>query len=647
MRSGHIRLAGWPAVAVVALAASALSWRPAAWANVAAGVDASWQAGLAEGFERHLQWGPQVIFTFGPYGLVDTILPFGSLTVSLAVLFAFATSWGLAALVVGALRPAWGLLPAGVVAWAALAIANSHTGYTDLASAAALGLALLVLRTDRSSRRLAALVLLGALAAFSLLAKFNDGIVASGLFVVVLAAEGAAYGGRAFRRAAGAGVVVFVGVFLAAWAGAGQSLGNLPSYFSGSVSIAAGYSSAMSLSEGRDVEDLFGVVVLALLALVFCLSAAFADSWARLGRRAQRARQAALVVSLAGWAWAAMKEGFVRHDKHDLTFFGLVLVAIGLARVGRRYLVVQACALAVAASLACVAAGSVPEQLRSPGASPAALAGDLRAATGLRGFAPARVRLHAELLAAGDGLPAKVLSLVRGHSVAIEPSDEAVAYLYPGLKWDPWPVLQGYSAYTDYLDSLGSKFLASSRAPARIVYEPKPAIDGRDPWLDPPGTVLSVYCHYRELAVVGPWQVLAHVADRCGRPRLMRTVRVPFGDDVAVPQARGEVVTATFSFGLPLVSKLEDVLLKPPLMSVMVWPAGPSSRGGGRRPEDYRFIPGTAGDMHVLRTPSSLGYAPAFTPPALRAVEIQGGGWPNGQGVVTVKLYALTLAPAR
>ena len=564
------------------------------------------------------------------------------MTVLLAVLFALAVSWGLAALVVSALRPAWGLLPSGVVAWAALAISNSHTGYADLASAVALGLALVALRTGDSGRRLAALVALGAVAGFSLLTKFNDGLVVSGLLVVALAAHGVVYGARALWRSAAASVSAFAGVFLAAWAGAGQNFGNLPSYFSGSASVALGYSSAMSLSEGRRAEDFFALAVVALLVLVYHLAAAGPAAGQReLNPRTELVKRAAVLVSLVGWGWAAVKEGFVRHDTHDLTFFGLALLAIALARVGRRFLGVQAGALAVAACLACVAAGTPPRQLHSPGASTAALATDLRVALGLGGFKRAQAGLRTRLLAAGNGLPAAALSLVEGHSVAIEPADAAAAYLYPQLDWDPEPVLQGYSAYTSYLDGLGSKFLSSSRAPERIVYDPGQVIDGRDPWMDPPGTLLSMYCNYGELAVAGPWQVLSHVADRCGTARLVKTVRARFGEEVHVPRLSGDLVAATYAFGSPLVSELEGVLLKPPKMLIKVWPALGRATGPALT---YRFVPGTSSDMHVLATPASLGYSPAFTPPALRAVELQGGGWTRGRGLITVDFYALRLA---
>jgi len=621
----------WLLASLVSLAATVLSWRPVAWAKVAPGLDPSWQAGLAEAFEHRLQWGPQIVFTFGPYGFVDTLMPFYWATTLLTVVFALVVSWGLAYLVTSTLWPSWGLLPAGAVAWGVLAVADSRTGYADLASALALGLALGALGPGEAERRRALWVgLLGALAGFLLLTKFNDGLVAAGLLTLAVAGQVFRGGVPALARALGAGVAALAAVTLAAWAAAGQSLSNLASYFRGSWAVAAGYSSAMGLSQGRRAEDFFAAAALGFLAGTYYLVASRWHQGAGVN--------ACLAVALAGWCWATLKEGFVRHDAHDLTFFGLVLAAIALAGVSRRALAVQAGSLAAVAAFFCLAAGAPPVQLHSPGASAGALATDLRSAVGLASSRRLEERLRSQLVAAGNSLPPSALRLVSGRSVAIEPADEAVAYVYPQLDWRPEPVLQGYSAYTAYLDRLDSSFLASRGAPERVVYEPGQVIDGRDPWMGPPGALVSMYCHYRQVGVAGVWQVLARSwgRGRCGPARLVSIARARFGEAVAVPHVAGEMVAATLSFSLPLGYGIEEVALRPPAMQVEIWPAG-------GKPAVYRFVPGTAGDLHVLATPPALGYSRAFTPPAVREIALLGGGWAKGQGQVTLHFYAIRI----
>lgn len=618
-------------VPLMSLVATVLSWRPVAWAKVAPDLDASWQSGLAEAFEHGLQWGPGVIFSFGPYGFVDTLEPFYRNTALVAVLFALGVSWGIAALVVSALRPSWGLLPASAIAWAVLGVANGRTGYADLASVLALGLALGAFWSCSGARRLALLGLLGAVAGFLLLTKFNDGLVSLGLVVVVVTGQFFIGGLRAFGRGLAAGAVAMVAAFLSAWTGAAQSLSHLQSYLRGSLAVALGYSSAMGLSRGRWEEDIFAAAALGLLAAVFYLAACRLP--VALGAKV------CLGVALVGWSWATFKEGFVRHDLHDLTFFGLVAVALALARLRRRAMVLQGGALAATTCFFCLAAGAVPPQLHSPAASASALLADLRAVTGLGSFSSANRQLRADLVAAGNSLPPRALALAEGHSVAIEPALEAAAFVYRRLRWDPEPVLQGYSAYTSYLDHLDASFLSSARAPQLIVYQPSQVIDGRDPWMDPPATLEAMYCHYRQVAVAGGWQVLSRLREpgRCLKPRFVERARAHFGQPVEVPQARGAMVVATFSLNLPVTYKLEDVLLRPPIMRVALWPAD----GGG--PVSYRFVPGTAGDLHVLVAPPELGYSASFTPPAARRVALVGGGWPTGRGHVTVSFYAIKL----
>jgi hypothetical protein len=614
-------VSGWRGVAVVSFLATVLSWRPYPWHPVYAGIDPSWEVGLATGFTHHLQWGPSVIFTFGPFGFVDGIYPFYRITAALSILYALAVVWGLAALVVSALRPSWGLLGAGVAAWAALALATSRTGYSDVAAGTALGLALaaLVARQDRA--RLGLIVVLGALAGLQLMVKTNEGLLTLGLLVVVVV-----FGNLDWRRAVPAAGAPLAAVFLGGWLAAGQSLSNIASYWRGSLSVAVGYSSAMQVSKGRSAEDWYAALVCALIILLFAISL-----------RGKPGRyKAAVWLLLIGWLWAELKEGFVRHDNHDLTFFGLALAVVLLARLKRAYVPLQAGVFVVTAVIFCLAATTVPEQLHAPGATTSAFLHDAGDVLGVGGLAQAQQADRSRLLSTGDALPPATLSLLQGHSVAVEPVENSIIYDYPQLKWDPEPVLQSYSAYTGYLDHLDAAFLASPRAPQRILYQPWAIIDGRDKFLDPPATLESMYCHYVQLAAPGPAQVLGNVPDRCGRAIEVKRVSARFGTAVTVPDLQGKMVVATFTFGVPFVTKVEAIGLKPPTMGLTAWT-------GASRPENYRFIPGTATDDHVLSVPTSLRYSPAFTPPTIRKLTLSGGGWGRGHGRFTVTFYSMSL----
>ena len=623
-------LLGWPAVVLVSGLATLFSWKTAAWPRVSAGVD-SWEAALSLTFTHHLQWGPQAIFTFGPYGFVENVLPFAHLTAGLGLLYGLAITWGLAALIVSAQRPRWGLLPAGVVAWAALGIGANLLEAPELALATALGLALASFRATTSKARLALLGALGALAGFQLLVEINVGLVTTALLVLAIAGAP-----RERGPAVLAGAVPFVIVPTVALVSGGQSLSNVVSYIRGSLSVAAGYGSAMSLTTGRHVEDWYALVDVALVALVFLVAL----------RGRPGLEKAAISLMLIGWTLEALKEGFVRHDTHDLTFFALVLLAICLARLPRSLplLGAQAGAIALAALLACLANGHPPPSLRSPTEDTAALAQEVGDLTLPGHWANVQQTARAEIQETGDTLPTPVVVALRGHSLAAETLEDAITFAYPGLRWDPEPVLQSYSAYTSYLDQLDAHFLASGRAPQRILYEPV-TINDRDPWWEPPAALEAMYCHYRDIGPVGRWLLLAHVAGpgRCGEQTVIGHATAHFGQLLKVPAAEGKMVVASFSLSSPAAARAEAVALKGPEVNLTDWYGAPSLGSSGLVPQKYRFIPGTASDAHVLAVPGSLGYPPAFTPPAIRQFEFSGGGWAAGQGSVHVTFYAVSL----
>jgi hypothetical protein len=146
-----------------------------------------------------------------------------------------------------------------------------------------------------------------------------------------------------------------------------------------------------------------------------------------------------------------------------------------------------------------------------------------------------------------------------------------------------------------------------------------------------------MYCHYEQLAVDGPLQLLARVQDRCAQAKVIGHVNARFGEPVEIPPAHGEMELATFSLSSPLSARIEGVLFKPPQLQLTAWDHGAAS------PTTYRFVPGTAGDAHVLAVPASLGYSRSFMPPTIRQLQFTGGGWSKGQGAVRVTFLAVPM----
>jgi hypothetical protein len=602
----------------VAATAALLNWQ--SWRQVKPGLDISWQSGTALAFTHHLQWGPALDFTYGPYGFAGFIEPFFRLTTMISIAYVFAITWLIAGLLVTGLRKCWGLGAAGFIAWAVLALSWEVVRTADFASVAGLGLALAVLQVQRTTLRSALTVLLGALAGFVLLVKADTGVTVVGL--LVLAVAGAEGPWRERLRLAAQGGVPLVGAFAIAWAAAGQSFSNLASFFHASVSLALGYSAAMAGHLGP------GIAWWAL-AISVVAGSIFAVTFRNRPHRYQ------LFASLMvlGWGWATVKDGFVAGN-HFPGFFRLVLAAIALACIAHPPRALYASALALAA---CITLAAVQLPTVDPLGSLHALGTQVADVIVPGRFAHAQAAARTNVLKR-EPLSESALALLRGHTVAIEPWEDIVAWADPDISWDPEPVVQSYSAFTDYTDQLDATFLASSQAPQLVLYWPlRFSFDFRDPFMDPPATTEALYCHYVQIAVLGHWRALRHVPDRCGPAAAIGKAQAHFGQPVNVPSAPGEMVVANFSLHLPLLSRLDAVVLKPPNTYLTVW-------GRGGRPVRYRFVTGTSGDDHVLSVPAALGYSASLEPGTVRRVEISGGGWGTGQGSVVVTFHAVPMS---
>ncbi len=424
---------------------------------------------------------------------------------------------------VGGLRASWGLLPASVAGWACVTIAANLLEAPELALAIALGLALACLTCREQERPPRPVDRPGRPGRVPGAGRAQRRPRHRRLGHPGRRRVGGPLGRSRGSRAGTAFIVVIVAALVAA----GQDLSNFASYLHGALAVAIGYGSAMGLSSGRGAEDWYAALDLALAVLVFTLAL----------RGSPPRHQVAAVLMLALWIWETLKEGFVRHDMHDLIFFGLFVVALGLARLPRRLVPVQTASIALAALLTCLANGAVPPSLRSPVEDVRSIYHEVAdVASGAR-WAEVQAMARYQVRVTGDALHPAVVEALAGLTVAAEPWEDALSFAYPQLRWRPEPVLQSYSAYTSYLDHLDASFLASPRAPERILYQ-SVALDGRDPFWDPPTTMVATYCHYRQLSVSGPWQVLGLVPDRCGEGHVVGQARARFGQPVDVPVAR-------------------------------------------------------------------------------------------------------------
>jgi len=477
-----------------------------------AGLDSSWHAGLVMALEQHIAWGPRMDFTYGPLGFLVVPNLYNGTTPLLSLCYLLLTRVSFFLLL---LRASYRKFPSYLALASTLivgATAMALVEFGDLLMGIELLLASEALQLEERRIRYIAILTLGTVAGAGLLVKFSVGLLGIGLMALVVAAT-ATHWRRHFAVAVGAFIVALLGGWVA------TSNSNLLEYVHMSVAIVAGYSGAMSYEVGARVDEWYYAAIV-LVCLAVCAFAVL--------HTIERRAQLCMTVAFLGYSWVALKEGYVRHDTHDLEFFSFMLVAflaLPWPKLGGPTTLL-ACSLSLTTVLTWAAAGSVPSNLLDFSYDTHQLASSLSTVLSSSRLASTIAQARTSLQA-GYHVPPSFLAEMRGQTVAIEPYENTVAWAYQDFTWDPEPVLQQYTAYEPVLDNLDARFLLSDEAPTRILVQPPgvyQAID-QDTYFNAPTADLDLLCRYVQIGATATWQLLARVPNRCGRLRLLGTVR--------------------------------------------------------------------------------------------------------------------------
>jgi hypothetical protein len=193
----------------VALLAAALSWPLASDLQPALGVDGDWQIALQLAVRQGLDFGPDVLFTYGPLGFLHYPLIVDAALARVAFAYTIAIHIGVCVVLLWGLRGSLRSLP--LAALGTLLIASVIYDGAPIVIGFAAAAALVSGRVEERRVPLVAAGL-GALAALELLAKLNAGITLLGLAVIAVACAPAE---RAGRRDAGGRLRVRAGARLA------------------------------------------------------------------------------------------------------------------------------------------------------------------------------------------------------------------------------------------------------------------------------------------------------------------------------------------------------------------------------------------------------------------------------------------------
>jgi hypothetical protein len=609
---------GRRATALMIVGLTVLTW-PALPLTPASGSENSWVIGLSLALARGVSFATRVVFTYGPLGPVLHPIALSGGTVALGVVGAGIVHVALVTVLLCTLRPRVGLLAGAVLTLLAVLVVTASS-VVDVLDAIAFGIVSLSLArpTEESAGAAQALAIGGGVfSAFALLTELNQGVA-----VTAIVAVGLVGGARPGRNLA-IGVLSLLVTLVCAWLALGQPLGAIPDYVSNGYQTVAGYADAMGYNMASSGDGwTVGVMLASALALSACAWRAMAS--------APVARRTALVLDVLIVHYFVAREMFTRYDEGHIAAIAL-LPAIALLIPWRRRQATVAAATAIAVTAACLlalsGAGNSTGSVFDLVARVRGLVDNVGTVVSPQGAITkgrAQIRL-------ADKVPKSIVAALDGHCVNAEPWEIAAIFAYPSWRWCPIGVMDSYEAYTTTLDDLDAAGYANSRSGPDRVLRADETIDERNPTWDSPAAMLSLLCHFREIARGGQWQALARIPDRCGRPYVVETLHVGKAGAKLPPAPPGTVLIAKL-FGLQVggLERIESLLTRARMRFVYI------------NTSVWRVPPGTVSDGLVLDVPRKDDYAPPFSFNLdAKTIRVMTGG---AEVAFTVKLVAVPIS---
>jgi hypothetical protein len=568
---------------IAALLILSVPWLQDSFAPTVDPLDSSWQWMLGYGVQHHMQWGPSIIFTYGPLGFLAAHPYF----------FSDHTLWVLCAIIAALTWVAFGLIYSSTwfafhwnrqshisklipicLAWlVGASLINVSTQSTFIA----ILLLVYAIQHGASKFAISSTILSGALLAFGSLIKSTELIVT--LFVIIVYPVLWLYVYRSHKI-----IIAFLCMssffvfFTLFYLGSGQHIASLTQYIMGTFEIAGGYTSAMS-THGESLQTLAALLILLL----------FVVTGIRLVAQGNRLVVAQLFLFgvLLFMAW---KEGFTRHDPgfgdgHAMSFYGIALLVSavmipiltnstasnGAASISGAYLIALIFALP-GLSIFTVNEIANYQALYNLMTKPSA-----RKVLQKSQDKSIRNQFH---------LRRAALELVQGYSVNIVPWNLMMAQGYH-MDLLPSPIFQTYSVYTSYLDHVNADQIWRRRGAQRIIYSFQ-SIDGRYPAFDEPATFRAMLTCYHTTYAGLRYTVMDR--RQCVEPKLLRigvSTRQRFGAWINVPSNADymDIDVHKTVFG-----HLTDIFYKPNQVHVTFRLADGAIMG------PYRFIYSAGGD---------------------------------------------------
>jgi len=546
-------------------------------AELDATADASWSAVLGYAHRHGLQFGTDLVFTYGPLGFLAT--PFASsdqigLRLATDALLSLAAGAGVT-LVAWRLATGWKWLLTGSFIFLS---ANIYPRNDLLIEIGLLCWGLLAL-VETGPMLVFATCLFVVVAAFAALVK---------ILLLILAAWSVCLVGYDFvlrgNGRLGLGLVAgFAILFLLGWVGLGQHLVHLGTFLTGAVSTSEGYNQAMGY-EGSLELRWRALITLAAIAgtIMVRVMHAFEGNLTR-----WRWRKVLLAAWLVGVVFLVWKHGFVRTDLYHAGFyFGfapILVLALGVLQTGQNAAKVWGGAFPAICWFVClvtVQSMVLPADLKSSLLQP------LRSlqANAARLALPAAHRKEVSNALAAEREHSQLPGLrhiIGGSSVDMFGCEQTLV-LCNDLAYHPRPVFQSYAAYNTPLMRLNEAFYLSASAPEYVLFRLM-ALDRKFPPLEDARVLRHLLINYEPAGTEGPFLLLKARTKTPAELTLLHEGEGSLGQQIPLNQYGDADLWIQIDVKPTLLGRMRQFLYQPSKVRLAVWYTA------GEEPKARRF----------------------------------------------------------
>jgi hypothetical protein len=525
-------------------------------------VDSSLSAVLSYAHQQGIQFGPDLVFTYGPLGFLMFFYysaHVAGLRMAVDVALCLVTAFGLC-LVAWRLRPLWRWPLLVLFFW----IAPNVQTRGDLVIETGLlcwGLLCFV----ESGRRLRAYVVpFTMLAVFAALAKISFLFAATASVALV----GCDLAIRGRWRLAVAMAGGFGTCFVLGWMSSGQALGNLRAFFANGLAVVKAYNGALGWEGPVLLRDIaMGLAAMVLVMIILRAVPAFGS-----GEPRRAARRGLLLAWLLLLSFTVWKHGCVRAGREVFLLGFISVLALVLEAVPSERPVARRCAQGLA--LGVCGLSLITLQVFCFAGWPGSLGVPFRAFRQNLAWllAPAEYQRHmGEAIEANrrEAQLPRCSELIGRASVDVFGQSQAYA-LHNGWNYRPRPVFQSYVACSARLMQLNEQFYLSPAAPEYVLFQLF-ALDRKFAPLEDALLLRTLLANYQPIATEDRFVLLKRFAAKPPVIPLVREGTVRPGQAIDLREFGDTDLWLEISLEPTLLGRLRQVFYRPPTVRLAAW----------------------------------------------------------------------------